>query len=67
MGLGDMLLMDALHRCLISSRQVASWAAIVDAKDDAASAFYREYGFIEVPKMPNRLFLPMATVAKIFA
>jgi ribosomal protein S18 acetylase RimI-like enzyme len=67
MGLGEMLLMDALHRCLINSRQVASWAVIVDAKDDAAIAFYRKYGFIEVPKMPNRLFLPMATVAKMFA
>jgi ribosomal protein S18 acetylase RimI-like enzyme len=66
MGLGEMLLMDALHRCLINSRQVASWAAIVDAKDDGAIAFYREYGFIEVPKMPNRLFLPMGTVAKMF-
>ena len=67
MGLGEMLLMDALHRCLINSRQVASWAVIVDAKDQAAIAFYRQYGFIEVPKMPNRLFLPMATVSKMFA
>ncbi len=67
MGLGEMLLMDALHRCLINSRQVASWAVIVDAKDDAAIAFYRQYGFIEVPKTPNRLFLPMATVVKMFA
>jgi ribosomal protein S18 acetylase RimI-like enzyme len=67
MGLGEMLLMDALHRCLINSRQVASWAVIVDAKDDAAIAFYRQYGFIEVPKMPNRWFLPMATLVRMFA
>jgi len=61
-----MLLMDALRRCLINSRQVASWAVIVDAKDEAAIAFYRQYGSIEVPKMPNRLFLPMATISKMF-
>ena len=67
MGLGEMLLMDALNRCLINSRQVASWAVIVDAKDDVAIAFYKKYGFIQLPKVPNRLFLPMATVAKMFA
>jgi hypothetical protein len=39
----------------------------VDAKDEAAIAFYRQYGFIEVPKKQNRLFLPMATVSKMFA
>ena len=66
MGLGEILLMDALYRCLIHSRLVASWAVIVDAKDDAAIAFYKKYGFIEVPRIPNRLFLPMATVAKMF-
>jgi ribosomal protein S18 acetylase RimI-like enzyme len=65
-GLGELLLMDAVNRCLSGSKQVASAAVIVDAKDDRAAAFYKKYGFIELPKMPRRLFLPMATIEKLF-
>jgi ribosomal protein S18 acetylase RimI-like enzyme len=66
-GLGERLLMDALHRALQSSKQIASAAVVVDAKDDQAVAFYRKYGFIELPKIERRLFLPMATVAHLFS
>ena len=33
---------------------------------DSVAAFYRKYGFIEFPKIPTRLFLPMATIEKMF-
>jgi predicted GNAT family N-acyltransferase len=65
-GLGEMLLMDALHRSLKLSEQVASTGVVVDAKDEAARAFYRKYGFVELPKIDKRLFLPMATVERLF-
>lgn len=65
-GLGELLLMDALNRCLCGNKQVASAVVIVDAKDDRAAAFYKKYGFVELPKIPNRLFLPMATIEKSF-
>ena len=65
--LGEMLLMDALNRCLSGSRQVASAAVIVDVKDDQTAGFYKRYGFIDLTKIPKRLFLPMATVEKLFA
>ncbi len=65
-GLGEMLLMDALYRSLGGSRQLASVGVVVDAKDDAAVAFYRKYGFLELPKIPRRLLLPMATVERLF-
>ena len=64
--LGELLLMDALNRCLSGSKQVASAVVIVDTKDDSAAAFYKKYGFIELPKTPKRLFLPMATIEKLF-
>jgi ribosomal protein S18 acetylase RimI-like enzyme len=66
-GLGELALFDALHRCLVGSRQVASAAVIVDAKGEAAAAFYRKFGFLELPEVPTRLFLPMDTVEKLFA
>ena len=62
--LGEILLMDALKRSHQGSRQLASFAVIVDAKDDSAVAFYKKYGFLELPKVANRLFLPMATIEK---
>ena len=65
-GLGEMLLMDALHRSLALSRQVASAAIIVDAKDDLAMTFYRKYGFLQLPNLPGRLFLPMTTIERLF-
>ena len=65
-GVGELLLMDALHRCLGGSRQVASAAVIVDAKDERVAAFYRKYGFLELPKVARRLFLPMATIDGFF-
>ena len=66
-GLGELLLMDALHRCLMGTRQVASAAVIVDAKDAQAVGFYKKYEFMELPKIPKRLFLPMATIVKLLS
>lgn len=65
-GLGAMLLMDALYRSLRHSRELASAGVVVDAKDAAALAFYKKYGFLELPKVERRLFLPMGTVEQLF-
>ena len=66
-GVGEYLLMDALRRAFVASREVASVAVVVDAKDDNAVSFYRPYGFITFPDQPKRLFLPMAIVEQLFA
>lgn len=65
-GLGQALLMDALYRSLALSEQIASTGVIVDAKDELAHAFYLKYGFIDLPKVDKRLFLPMATIEQLF-
>ena len=65
-GLGERLLMDALRRSLRSSQEVASVAVVVDAKDLSAANFYKKYGFIELPKIERRLFLPMGTIEQLF-
>jgi predicted GNAT family N-acyltransferase len=65
--LGEFLLMDALNRCLSGSVQVASAAVIVDAKDEEALTFYKKYGFLELPRVSRRLFLPMATIQQLFS
>lgn len=65
-GAGDLLLTDALQRCLKASRQTASWAVIVDAKSESGTEFYKEWGFEAFPSHPLKLFLPTATIEKMF-
>jgi ribosomal protein S18 acetylase RimI-like enzyme len=38
---------------------------MVEAKNANAVAFYKKYGFMEIPATPNRLFLLMETIAKL--
>lgn len=64
-GLGEFLLLDALHRSLATAAQIAAMAVVVDAKDDAAAAFYRHFSFIPLQANPLRLFLPMKTVEQL--
>jgi len=64
--LGEFLLMDALYRSLQQSKQIASAAVVVDAKDEAAERFYQHFGFILLPETPNRLFLLMKTIEMLF-
>ncbi|KND61501.1 Acetyltransferase [Candidatus Burkholderia verschuerenii] len=64
-GLGTVLLLDALRRCLRS--ETASLAVVVDAKDDAAISFYERHEFLRLPDQANRLFKPMAEIEKLFA
>jgi GNAT superfamily N-acetyltransferase len=65
-GLGALTLINALEKNLIASRDVASWAAFVEAVDDAATGFYRKYGFVELPRENRKLFLPMKTISQSF-
>jgi predicted GNAT family N-acyltransferase len=65
-GIGELLLADALKKALLNSATVASWAVVVDAKDQKAIDFYKRYGFIEFPNTPNRLFLPMKSIRQSF-
>ena len=65
-GLGELLLIDALHRSLEAAAEIAAMAVIVDAKDAAAEGFYAHFGFIPLQRQPARLFLPMQTAARLF-
>jgi len=65
-GAGEFLLMDALRRALEASREVASVAVVVDAKDDTSASFYKRYGFIRFADQPRRLFRPMAVIEQMF-
>ncbi len=57
--IGKIALADALERAIRS--EIATYALMVDAKDDTAATFYRHHGFIPLPDTPLTLFLPLAT------
>lgn len=57
-GLGAILLADACQKVAQASAVLAVAGIIVDAKDEAAVAFYQHFGFIDLPGQANRLLLP---------
>lgn len=59
-------MMDALRRSRQAAAGIAAMAVLVDAKDDAAKAFYRHFGFLPVQAQPRRVFLPMKIVVGLF-
>lgn len=63
-GYGRFLLADALFRAV--RNEIASFAVIVDAKDETARTFYERESFLPFPDQPMKLFRPMADIAELF-
>ncbi len=59
-GLGSILLSDACQRVARASAALAVVGMVVEAKDDAAAAFYRHFGFLDLAGQSGRLLLPAA-------
>jgi GNAT superfamily N-acetyltransferase len=63
-GYGRFLLVDAL--CRIARSEIASFAVIVDAKDEAARCFYERESFLPFADQPMKLFRPVADIKQLF-
>ena len=64
-GVGELLLSDAITRCVRVANDIAASLIVVDSKGDAATRFYEKFGFLSLPKLDGRLFLPMQTAEKL--
>ena len=64
-GLGELLLADALQRCLRLSVEIGMIGVIVDAKDEKARGWYERYEFERLPDSPLTLWLPTAAIEKL--
>ncbi|WP_410526069.1 GNAT family N-acetyltransferase [Rickettsia endosymbiont of Ceutorhynchus obstrictus] len=63
LGIGSELLIDALKRIYIASKNVFGiYAVIVEAKNDKAKLFYEHFGFINFHNKPKSLYLPIKTI-----
>jgi GNAT superfamily N-acetyltransferase len=63
-GYGRFLLADALYR--VARNEIASFAVIVDAKDEAARRFYERESFLPFADQPMKLFRPVADIKQLF-
>ena len=65
---GQLLLLNACERCWrVSHADIAAVALLVDAKDDHVAQFYERHDFLRLTRQPQRLFLAMTTMARMFA
>lgn len=62
-GLGKAMLADAAVKAMTAAP--ASFALLVDAKDEQAVNFYQRHGFRPLGGLPRVLFLPLATAEKV--
>jgi GNAT superfamily N-acetyltransferase len=63
-GIGKMLLVDAFKRTLSVSDQIAIYAMVVDAINNEAKGFYKQFGFIPLRDHHLRLFMPLQRIDK---
>lgn len=61
-GLGSRLLLDALARALAASNEVGMRAVVVNAIDEDAARFYRQFDFEPVDADGLTLMVPLAAV-----
>ncbi|UJF28788.1 GNAT family N-acetyltransferase [Kaistella sp. 97-N-M2] len=64
-GLGKIFLIDALKRCYEISKEIGSFAVVVDPIDEEAEKFYKKYDFIKLPTS-QKVFIAAKTLQELF-
>lgn len=64
-NLGELILMDALHRSYESSKNIASFAVVVEAINKEAVKFYKKYGFINFITHEKLLYMAMKSIKNL--
>lgn len=62
---GRILLVDALKRSYEISKDIGSFAVVVDPLDIDAENFYKKFGFIKLPDS-GKMFIAMHTLKELF-
>ena len=64
-GLGRILLIDALKRSYVISKEIGSFAVVVDPIDKEAELFYEKYDFIKLPDS-EKMLIATKTLKELF-
>jgi predicted GNAT family N-acyltransferase len=65
-GIGKILLIDALKRSYEISKEVGSFAVVVDPIDEEAEKFYAKFDFIKLPDS-EKMFIATRTLEELFS
>lgn len=65
-GYGTLMLVNAIERVLMVSKNMGIIGFFIDAKNVSAKQYYEQYGFIPLPDHPLELFLPIATLLQAY-
>lgn len=65
LGLGELLLLDALRRAVQIANEVGIYAVEVVALNESAKAFYLKYEFEETISDPFHLYIPIKTIREL--
>ncbi|GAA4172174.1 MULTISPECIES: GNAT family N-acetyltransferase [Sphingobacterium] len=63
-GYGEILLFDALFKCLTLSKDLGILCIIVDPLNDQAIEFYKKYGFIYLPTS-GKMMISIKTIERL--
>lgn len=64
-GLGKILIIDALKRSYDISKEIGSFAVVVDPIDKEAELFYKKYDFLKLPDS-GKMFIAIRTLKDLF-
>lgn len=65
-GLGEQLMVFAMHQAIIVHQTLGLTGMFVDAKNEQAKKYYEKYGFLSLPELPLTLFLPIKSILNAF-
>ena len=65
-GLGKRLLVHALKKCNLLSKEIGMVAVVIDAKDQQAKDFYLQFEFESLPEQDLTLWLPVGALRGLF-
>lgn len=66
-GIGEVLLVAAMHKFMEIFQRGGGIGLFVDAKDENAREFYQRFGFVPLPSNEFQLFLPTRTIQESVA
>jgi hypothetical protein len=64
-GIGKILLIDALKRSYEISKEIGSFAVVVDPIDEETKKFYKKHDFIKLPDS-GKMFISTKTLQELF-
>ena len=65
-GLGKYMMINAIERTLLISKNIRIIGFFVDAKNMEAKSYYEQFGFMPMPDNKLQLFLPLTKLQKAY-